>query len=150
MIATTQAREEGRDEDTIIEAMQSSGIGSEDDVGAEHSTVGQIVVELRRVILGDLKYDNNYRSKHQAGDGDNIDMAGMKADVTHATGFASRNTIATSPVQVVDYWKYKPEEGIWATFQFFYRSAGTSSNITQTFIHCLMFRSFEELVGLLS
>lgn len=148
MIATTHARNGGHDEDTIIEAMQSSGLGSEDDVGAEQSTVGQIVVELRRVILGNLNYNNNYRSKHQAGDGDDIDMAGMKADVTHATGFASRNTIAPSPVRVVDYWNYKPEEGIWATFQFFYRSAGTSSNITETSIHCLMFRGFEELVDL--
>lgn len=130
MIATSQARNEGHDEDSIIEAMQFSGLGGEDDYGAEQSKVGQIVVELKRVILGDKKYDRHYRSKHQEGQDDDIDMAGMKPDVTHATGFAYRSTIAPSPLRVVDYWDYKPEEGCWATFQFFYRSAGTLSNVT--------------------
>jgi len=132
MIATSQARNDGHDEDAIIEAMQSSGLGSEDSFGAERSKVGQIVVELTRVILGEKKYDKHYRSKHQEGKDDDIDMAGVNSDVTHATGFAYRSTIAPSPLRVVDYWKYNPEEGIWATFQLFYRSAGTFSDIAET------------------
>jgi len=146
-IATNEARNKGHDEDAIKEAIRLSRRSTEVGSGAKESKVGQIVVELRRVTLGDLKYDKHYRSKHQKGQDDDIDMAAMKPDVTHATGFVYRSTITPSPLRVVDYWDYKPEEGIWATFQFFYRSAGTSSDFTESFNRCsLLFDGLEQLV----
>lgn len=126
MIATNQAR---HDEDAIIEAMRSSGLGREDRFVTEKSKVGQIIVDLRRVRLGQKRYERRYRSKHQEGQGNDIDMVELKSDITHSTGFAYRSRIAPAPMKVVEYSDYKPEEGNWATFQFFYRSAGRLSNM---------------------
>lgn len=125
MIASSQARSEGHGEDEIIQAMQSSGLGREEDFGVEKGQVGQIIVEIRRVVLGAKKFDRNYRSKHQEGQDDDIDMDRIKADITHATGFAYKSTIAPSPLRIVEYEDYKKGEGLWASFQFFYRSGGT-------------------------
>lgn len=124
MINSSQARSEGRDENNIIEAMRSSGFGIEEEFKMKQGGVGQIIVDIFRVILGEKSYDNHYRSKHQEGQDEDINMDDTKADVTHATGLSYRSTIAPSPLRVVDYSVYKPEEGPWATFQFFYRSAG--------------------------
>lgn len=124
-IAGGQSKSKDCDEDTIVEAMQSSGLRLNDAHESERSKVGQIIVEIRRVVLGRKFYDQHYRSKHREGKDEDIKMNEVKGDVTHATGLTYKSTIAPLPLRVVDYWDYKPEEGLWATFQFFYRSAGT-------------------------
>ena len=125
MISGDQFHSEGYDEDAIVQAMQSAGLAKEGDFGNEKNKVGQIVVEIRRIVLGQKTYDNNYRSKHQEGrDEEDINMDGTKSEITHATGFSPVKTIAPAPLRVVDYYDYKLGEGNWATFQFFYRSAG--------------------------
>lgn len=124
MISSNHAQPEGRDENAIIEAMQTAGLGDEQDFGNKMTKVGQIVVEIRRIVLGQKTYDHHYRSRHREGQNEDIDMVGLKPEITHATGFSHVNTIAPAPHRVVDYYDYKPGEGNWATFQFFYRSAG--------------------------
>ena len=124
MLDSSQAQLEVQDEDAIIEAMQSSGLDGQNDSGSEKSKVGQIVVEIRRIRLGLKKYDPNYRPKHEEGKDVDIDMDGVESGITHATGFSYANTLARSPLPTVEYLDYIPGEGLWATFQFFYRSAG--------------------------
>lgn len=137
--------EEVSEENTIVKAMEHSGVGSEDHPSAGKHKVGQIVVELRRVIVGVKRLDRNYRPKHQAGRDDDIEMAEVEPDITHATGFAYKSTLASSSLRVVDYDDYKPNEGVWATFQFFYRSAGKQPDLWETLIHRLV--PFELLKG---
>ena len=125
MITGGQVTTEGCDEEAMVHAMQSAGLTNEDDFGSEKNKVGQIVVEIKRIVLGQKTYDNNYRSKHQEGrDEGDISMDGLKPEITHATGFSDVKTMAPAPLRVVDYYDYKLGEGNWATFQFFYRSAG--------------------------
>ena len=124
VINGSQVQSDAEDEDDIIEAMQASGLDCQKDSGAEETKVGQIVVKIRRVRLGPKKYDPNYRPIHEEGHDDDIDMDGVKPDITHATGFSFTKTVLRSPLRVVEYYDYKPGEDLWATFQFFYRSAG--------------------------
>lgn len=134
MITTDHTKDEISDENVIIDAMQRSGVGSGDFPAAGRNKVGQIVVELRRVVVGEKKFERNYRSKHRAGQDDDIDMAEVESDVTHATGLVYRSTTARFPVSVVEYKDYEPNEGVWATFQLFYRSAGKLSDIAQALV----------------
>lgn len=121
MIEGSQASVEDQDDDALIEAMKSSGFDAQGHTEKE-GKVGQIVVELRRIILGEKSTEANYRSQHQEGQDEDIDM-GVRPDITHATGFLRQNTLNPVPLRVVDYWPFKPGE-VWATFQFFYRSRG--------------------------
>ena len=109
----------------ITAALEHSGLASADDSCAEKNKVGQIVLEIRRVVLGTKTYDANYRSKHREGQDDDIDMNGINSNITHAAGFLYNKKLAPTTLRVVDYWDYNPQEGNWAIFQFFYRSAGT-------------------------
>ena len=85
MIAGTQANVEDQDDDDLIKAMESSGL---DDQGKteKESKVGQIVVELHRILLGEKRIEANYRPRHQEGQEEDVDMAGAPRDVTHSTG----------------------------------------------------------------
>ncbi len=121
MIAGSQASIVDQDDDALIKAMESSGLDARGGTESE-GKVGQIVVELQRVILGERRKEGNYRSHHQEGQDEDIDMEGVRRDITHATGFIRKNTLKPQPLRVVDYWPYKPNEGLYATFQFFYRS----------------------------
>ena len=70
-------------EDAIVNAMQSSGLDVESS-GAEKSKLGQIVVELERVVLGKKRIDDDFRAKHREGRSDEVDIGGQ--DIIHATG----------------------------------------------------------------
>ena len=124
MINAGQARCEDQDMDIMIETMQSTGIDLDENASSATGSVGQIVVQIKRVVLGLKHEDHKYRPKHQEGHGEDVDMTGLKPDITHATRLASTSSFVPSSIRVVDYWSYKPDEGPWATFQFFYRSAG--------------------------
>lgn len=125
MINVNHGQSEGRDVDAMIEAMQTSEIDGLGDSKNEKSRVGQIVVQIHRIVLGTKWLDRDYRPKHREGRDEDIDTEGLKPDVTHTTGFSRTGSFTSSPIRVVDYVSYKPGEGPWATFQFFYRSAGT-------------------------
>ena len=104
MIAGSQANVEDQDDDAFIEAMPSSGFDAQGQTEKE-GKVGQIVVELRRIILGEKRTEANYRSHHQEGQDEDIDM-GVRPDITHGTGFLRQNTPNHVPLRVVDYCKY--------------------------------------------
>ena len=84
MIAGSQANVDAQDDDTLVKAMETSGFDTPGKMATE-SKVGQIVVELRRVILGEKRTETNYRAHHQAGQDEEIDV-GVARDITHATG----------------------------------------------------------------
>ncbi|KAL8706058.1 MAG: hypothetical protein Q9201_000880 [Fulgogasparrea decipioides] len=113
----------GEEEDLIVDAMKGSGLDKEYNEGPqEQGKVGQIVVELERIMLGKPFYDKYFRAKHVAGDDEDVDMEGLSSDVAHATGLGHRKTREPEPVRVVNYYQYSPGEGPWATFRFLYRS----------------------------
>lgn len=85
MIAGSQVKVEDQDDDALIEAMESSGFDAQGKMEKE-SKVGQIVVELRRVILGKQRTVANYRSHHQEGQDEDITMEGVRREITHSTG----------------------------------------------------------------
>lgn len=85
MIAGTEASVGVRDDDALIKAMESSVLDTQRKTETE-SKVGQIVVELRRVALGEKRTEVNFRPRHQEGQEEDIDMEGAPQDITHATG----------------------------------------------------------------
>ena len=76
-----------QDEDTMIAAMNATELGaggnSQKD---EKSGIGQILVVIQRVILGNKWIEPNYRSKHQEGEAEDVDMDGIKNEITHSAG----------------------------------------------------------------
>ena len=84
MIAGSQGNIEGQDTDVLIKAMESSGFDAQEKTEKE-SKVGQIVVKLQRVILGEQRTASDYRSHHQEGQNEDIDMEGVQRGITHAT-----------------------------------------------------------------
>ena len=85
IIAGTQANIENEDDDALIEAMKSSEIDAREKTGKE-SQVGQIVVELHRVVLGEKRLEAHFRPRHQEGQEEDVDMEQAPRDITHATG----------------------------------------------------------------
>ena len=123
MIAGSQANVEDHDDDALIKAMESSGLETQGNPEKE-SKVGQIVVELQRIVLGKKRTEANYRSLHQEGQGEDIDMEGVRREITHATGFwtlpqayvhsadmfylrfVHKNAVDTQTLRVVEYCGY--------------------------------------------
>lgn len=124
IINGAQGDVEGQDEDAMAKAMESSCLATQETLGNDRSSVGQIIVEIQRVRLGKKRREENYRSKHTEGGDEGIDMDKVAKDITHATGFVHKNTLSSASLRVVDYWPYQPGEGPFATFKFFYRSLG--------------------------
>ena len=85
VIAGCESKVEDQDDAALIKAMESSGIDGQEKKEKE-SKVGQIVVELRRIMLGEKRVEPNFRSSHQEGQEEDIDMAGAPRAITHATG----------------------------------------------------------------
>ena len=85
MIDGTQANVGDQDDDALIKAMESSGLDARRKMETE-SKIGQIVVELRRVALGEKRMEANFRPRHQEGQEEDIDMEGAPQHITHATG----------------------------------------------------------------
>lgn len=77
-----------RDEDAIIAAMGSTGLEPDGDIKREEkSQVGQIVVEIQRVKLGEKWDDKNFRAKFKEDDVKDVDMEGANSDITHTAGW---------------------------------------------------------------
>lgn len=73
------------DDDALIKAMESSELDPQRKTETR-SKIGQIVVELQRVVLGEKRTEANFRPRHQKGQEEDIDMEGAPQDITHATG----------------------------------------------------------------
>lgn len=132
-----------RDEDSIIAAMNATDLGAEGDVEREEKTkLGQIVITFERVKLGEKWVDDRYQAKHKEGEADDVDMGGASSGITHTAGLVNKYVVVREmltavwrfeqakalrgdSIRVVAYTHYREGEGIYATFQFFYRSEGT-------------------------
>ena len=76
-----------RDEDAIIAAMESTELKADGDIKREEKCqVGQIVVKIQRVKLGEKWDDKNFRAKFKEGDIKDVNMDGANADITHTAG----------------------------------------------------------------
>ncbi|KAL8649029.1 MAG: hypothetical protein Q9210_004641 [Variospora velana] len=109
----------------LINAMNTSRLGGRhSEVTQEHGKVGQIVVELERIRLGKRFRDANYqsRTKHHDGDHEDVNMEGLGQDVAHQTAHKHVKTLEAHPTRCIEFEAYRRGEGLWATFQFFYRS----------------------------
>ena len=105
MIAGAQAHMDEKDDDALIKATQSSGLDAQGKT-EKVSKVGQIVVELQRVILGEKRVEADYRPRHTQGQDEDIDMEGAQREITHATGFVPENTLKSKSLRVIDYCAY--------------------------------------------
>ena len=85
MIAETQAKREDPDEDALIKAMESSGFNDQENT-EKAGKIGQIVVELQRIVLGNQRLEANYRPPHREDQDDDVDMEGAPRDICHTTG----------------------------------------------------------------
>ena len=85
MIAETQAKGEDQDDDALIKAMESSGFNDQGKTD-KGSKVGQIVVELQRIVLENKRLEANYRPHHREGQDMDVDMEVAPRDIIHATG----------------------------------------------------------------
>lgn len=78
---------EEHDEDAMVDAMRTTGLGVEKNIEEDKNNIGQILVLIERVVLGRKWRDHHYRPKHQEGeDAEDVDMAGVKNEITHTTG----------------------------------------------------------------
>ena len=130
-----------QDEDDIVDAMNSAYLAEHGDpVNEEASKVGQIIVKVERVKLGEKWSDPDFRPKHREGEGEDVDMDGATRDITHTAGYVAlrkrrlhgyhlptlrfkyENTMKPHPIRVVEFTPYREGEEPLATFQFFYRS----------------------------
>jgi len=83
-----------RDEDGIIAAMNAADLGAEGDVEREERTkLGQIVVTIERVKLGEKWVDNRFRAKHKEGEADDIDMDGASNEIMHTAGSVQKHPV---------------------------------------------------------
>ncbi|MCJ1392585.1 hypothetical protein MMC18_005455 [Xylographa bjoerkii] len=114
-----------RSETELVNAFDTIYLdGDGDIVREEKSKVGQILVTIERVKLGERWQDTNFRAKHKEHETEDIDMTDAGKEITHTTGFAHKKTVSAKSegVRVVAFTKFKADEGIFAAFQFFYRS----------------------------
>ena len=84
MIAETQAKGEDQDENALIKAMECSDFNDQGKT-EKASKVGQIVVELQRIVLGNKRLEANYRPHHREGQDEDVDVEGAPRDIIHAT-----------------------------------------------------------------
>ena len=85
MINGTGTKGDDQEDDALIKAMESSGFNDQGK-SEQGSKVGQIVVELRRIVLGKKRLETNYRPHHREGQDEDVDMEGIPRDIIHATG----------------------------------------------------------------
>ena len=74
-------------EAAMIAAMKRAGISAEFDVEKEErKKIGQIEVQIMRVVLGKKTIDYQFRPRHQEGDNEDAHMEETDPQVTHTTG----------------------------------------------------------------
>ena len=83
MIEGSRTNVEDQDDDALVKAMESSRFNAKWNTEKE-SKIGQIVVELRRILLGEKRTEAKYRSHHQEGQEEDIDI-GVRPEI-HSTG----------------------------------------------------------------
>ncbi|KAL8785974.1 MAG: hypothetical protein Q9213_003050 [Squamulea squamosa] len=105
------ARDTSELEDVLVEGMNRSKINDGPVLTNEESgKIGQIVVELERVVLGRKYKERNFRPKHNEGDRDDVDMEGVGSDVVHTTGLEHLRSLDHRPVRCVEFEPYAREQ----------------------------------------
>ena len=76
-----------RDEDALMRAMNSTSIDADQDVESEEkSKVGQMVLIIERVKLGQKNVNPNFCAKHNENEVGDVDMTDAEKYITHTTG----------------------------------------------------------------
>lgn len=84
---SSPSQDAGDEEIAIVAAMKRAGISPENDMHKEErKRVGQIEVRVSRVVLRTKYTVDQYQSRHQEGEEEDIEMNGADADLTHTTG----------------------------------------------------------------
>ncbi|KAL2044004.1 hypothetical protein N7G274_003525 [Stereocaulon virgatum] len=117
-----EPREQSNDEDALIGAMQSSGLDVPETVQDVRSKVGQILVEISRITLGTRYNEDNYLPEVQERKDDDINMDDVTGEITHGTAIVRKAVIQPMQMQMTEISPYREDEGVFARFQFFYRS----------------------------
>ena len=121
-------QEKDSDETALVNALVSSQLSAATE-GQDKNCIGQILVEIRRVKLGRDYIDPWYKARFKEGQYDDVDTNGLQGEITHRTGFVRMGTLSRYEVEntrVVDHRPWNSEEGLHASFLFFYRSQGKS------------------------
>ena len=119
------------DEAALVNALLSSQLSAADE-DLDKNRVGQILVEIRRVKVGPSYIDRKYKTRFKEGQDDDVDTNELQGDITHRTGFVRKGTLSRYEVEnprIVQYRSWKPGEGVYASFLFFYRSRGKSPGL---------------------
>ena len=117
------------DETALVNALVSSQLSSAKE-GQDKNCIGQILVQIRRVKLGPYYIDPWYKARFKEGQYDDVDTNELQGEITHRTGFVRMGTLSRYEVEntrIVEHRPWNPEEGVHASFLFFYRSRGKSS-----------------------
>ena len=114
---------DGDDEDMLSKALATSGIvnGITEQIES-HNAAGQIVIILKRIILGASYVDPHHRFLSRTSSGEDTEMGEAGKEVTHITSLIGNHVVVKDPMRVIDISPYDPDEGDFAVFQFFYRS----------------------------
>jgi hypothetical protein len=105
----TVPREQSNDEDALLDAMQSLGLGVPETVQDEGSRVGQILVEVSRITLGTRYNEDNYLPEVQEGKDDAINMDDVTGEITHSTAIFRKAVIQPEPMQITEISPYQED-----------------------------------------
>ena len=138
-----KGHQDDSDEATLVNALLSSQLSTADK-DQDKKKVGQILVEIEKVKLhSSYTYIGpKYRTRFKEGQDNDVDPNELKGDITHKTGFVHKGTLSRREFENMPVVQYRPwdvEEGLYASFQFFYRSRGKSpgSNPFRHFTHTI-------------
>ena len=130
------------DEATLVNALLSSQLSTADK-DQDKKKVGQILVEIEKVKLYPSYTGSKFRTRFKEGQDNDVDPNELKGDITHKTGFVYKGTLSRREFEnmpVVQYRPWDEDEGLYASFLFFYRSRGKLSesnlfgtSLTQSF-----------------
>ncbi len=82
-----------QDEGSIISSLNAAELGAVGDLKREERMkLGQILVKIERVKLGEKYIDNGYRPKHKEGDMEEVDMDAANKDIVHTAGSVSKHS----------------------------------------------------------
>ncbi|KAL9130429.1 MAG: hypothetical protein Q9217_001396 [Psora testacea] len=114
-----------KDENNLAGALESAHLRNIDEELLRSNTkIGQIVIEVEKVIVGPMRVDHNHLFTDMKGRDNDLDMTEAGKDVTHAASLVASGNFLHGHKRIVTFTPYRPEEGFFAAFQFFYRSRG--------------------------
>ena len=138
-----KGHQDDSDEVTLVNALLSSQLSTADK-DQDKRKVGQILVEIEKVKLHSSYVGPKYGTRFKEGQDNDVDPNELKGDITHKTGFVHKGTLSRRELENMPVVQYRPwdvEEGLYASFLFFYRSRGKSTgpNPFRHFTHTTCF-----------